>query len=234
MGLSFLCLERNQMEKQRVKIEDVGVPNRKGFIYSEKVITDALEKYGANKDRVVFGHMKNECDLAKAPSISFENMSHMLKNFAVENKELKADLDVLHTRQGIILREAIKNHHVYFVMRGVTILDNRNGKLVKEFKIICIDAIIDVPVHELKEEEKLTWTKYLFSIKDTGWRSVSFPPPGPYWLLPTGDGKTNIMIYLPENIPLRDYWPEADVIESIEGVEIEFTEQYPRPSWWKE
>lgn len=77
------------------------------------------------------------------------------------------------------------------------------------------------------------WHRHLFdtaSLDDP--RPVKWPPPGPYWVTGQGARHASMVAYLPPDVPLTDYWPEAenDMVQERDGVL--FTSRFPRPDWW--
>lgn len=78
------------------------------------------------------------------------------------------------------------------------------------------------------------WIRYRFhssSIDDP--RPIIWPPKGPYWVSGEGDDYAILIAYLPEGVPLTDFWPEATNVDSQERDSITFTDRFARPSWWE-
>lgn len=76
------------------------------------------------------------------------------------------------------------------------------------------------------------WRFFTSSVGDP--RPVTFPPPGPWWCTgETGDGEYAIVVaYLPHDVALKTFWPEAEREEFTEENEIVFTSRFLRPEWW--
>lgn len=77
------------------------------------------------------------------------------------------------------------------------------------------------------------WIRYRFNTQEEDYRPVVFPPPGPWWC--TGfnsNGHAVIVAYLPVEVYITDYWPEAEAID-VEFVDsIVFTCRFSAPDWW--
>lgn len=78
------------------------------------------------------------------------------------------------------------------------------------------------------------WVRYRFHANDVDFRSVIFPPPGPYWCSGYGDGYSVVIAYLPKGIELTKYWPEASNVSSDEMDQIRFSDRFPEPQWWRD
>jgi hypothetical protein len=82
------------------------------------------------------------------------------------------------------------------------------------------------------------WLRHRFHANPIDPRPVIFPPPGPYWCSGYGGeaGKefryATLVAYLPPDVPVTDYWPEAEQITSEERDAIRFTDRFPRPEWY--
>ncbi len=79
----------------------------------------------------------------------------------------------------------------------------------------------------------LTWKRHRFYTKSTDYRPIKFPPPGPWWCSGESMDSFVIICYLPPQVPVTEYWPEAFGIDSEDKDEIVFTDRFPKPSWWK-
>jgi hypothetical protein len=79
---------------------------------------------------------------------------------------------------------------------------------------------------------KPPWIRYRFHCNEEDPRPVIFPPPGPWWCTGFGEDYALVVAYLPVEIPLTKYWPEATEVESTEEDGINFSERFPVPSWW--
>lgn len=77
------------------------------------------------------------------------------------------------------------------------------------------------------------WRRWRFQSDSDDPRPVRFPPPGPYWISgEMANGNYILIAYLPEDVSLRDYWPEAESEEFTEEEMITWTSRFPQPSWW--
>lgn len=78
----------------------------------------------------------------------------------------------------------------------------------------------------------MSWIRHRFKTTSAGDpRPVTFPLPGPWWCSGyAGDDSYAIVIcYLPPDIPVVRFWPEAYEIDSDAVSEIVFTDRFPRP-----
>jgi hypothetical protein len=78
------------------------------------------------------------------------------------------------------------------------------------------------------------WIRYRFHANAEDYRPVKFPPPGPYWCSGyAGDDSYSIVIaYLPRDVKLKDFWPEASSIDKEDADKIVYTSRFPKPEWW--
>lgn len=90
----------------------------------------------------------------------------------------------------------------------------------------------------------MTWLRYRFKSQAEDNRPLVFPPPGPWWESGYGGGWdadddtadprfTQLIVYLPKGVELKDYWPEAyDLDDVTEHAEITFSSRFPKPDWF--
>lgn len=83
-----------------------------------------------------------------------------------------------------------------------------------------------------------SWDRIRFQASIEDYRSVKWPPLGPYWCSGEGDDYSIIVAYLPNGTSdkeLRKYWPEAKEIDRMQtDVQIEFSDRFAKPDWWIE
>jgi len=79
----------------------------------------------------------------------------------------------------------------------------------------------------------MKWRRYRFHANLEDSRPVKFPPPGPWWESGFGDDCSIVIAYLPQNVELKEFWPEASKVEFTNETEISFSDRFPRPTWWK-
>lgn len=73
------------------------------------------------------------------------------------------------------------------------------------------------------------WLRVRFQSSES--RPCRAPPPGPYWCW--GFGSYTIIAYVSKLSQVEAYWPEADHIQVLnEGVDIEYSDDFPKPEWW--
>ena len=81
------------------------------------------------------------------------------------------------------------------------------------------------------------WLRHRFHANVDDPRPVVFPPPGPWWCsgyADYGDEPHSIVVaYLPQDVDLLIYWPEAQNISTESRQHIVYTERFPRPEWWE-
>lgn len=86
----------------------------------------------------------------------------------------------------------------------------------------------------LQEGEKQRMNRYRFYTDSEDYRSITFPPPGPYWCSGyDADDRAVIVAYVPNIEAIMINWPEAAEIDVLqENVEITFTDRFPKPDYW--
>ena len=88
--------------------------------------------------------------------------------------------------------------------------------------------------NQYSDKDKQQWLRVRFHASQNDYRPVKFPPPGPYWCSGTGDDYSIIVAYVKKLSQVEKYWPEADSIDHLGNYEqIEFTERFAKPDWWK-
>lgn len=81
-----------------VKVQQLDVPNKNGRVYSTETMTKAIEEF-KQRERPLFGCVR----LSTLPQ-EVENISHEIKDLRIEGDYLVAELHVLETPKGDILR----------------------------------------------------------------------------------------------------------------------------------
>lgn len=76
------------------------------------------------------------------------------------------------------------------------------------------------------------WLRHRFQANLADPRPVTFPPPGPYWVSGLGEDYAIVVAYLPPDVEVSTYWPEAKEVESEERASLTFTDRFPKPEWW--
>jgi hypothetical protein len=83
-----------------------------------------------------------------------------------------------------------------------------------------------------------SWDRIRFFANEDDYRSVIWPPLGPYWCSGYGDDHSVVVAYLPHGTTdkdLKKYWPEArDIDRMQEDVQISFSDRFSKPDWWIE
>lgn len=80
----------------------------------------------------------------------------------------------------------------------------------------------------------MTWLRHRFKANASDPRPVAFPPPGPYWVSGYGEDYSIVVAFLPSDVDVVAYWPEARDIDSEEKARLEFTSRFPEPTWWRD
>lgn len=77
------------------------------------------------------------------------------------------------------------------------------------------------------------WVRARFKANLNDYRPVKFPPPGPYWCTGYSALHSIVVAYVKEVGEIQEFWPEAKDIDTEEVDAIEYTDRFPRPSWYK-
>lgn len=78
----------------------------------------------------------------------------------------------------------------------------------------------------------MAWYRARFLADDA--RPVKWPPAGPFWCTGySGDDKEVVVAFVKTKKAIKEFWPEASEVEFTEESDIEFTERFPEPEWWK-
>jgi Ni/Co efflux regulator RcnB len=76
------------------------------------------------------------------------------------------------------------------------------------------------------------WRRHRFYTSSEDYRPIKWPPPGPYWCSGETDDAFILIAYIPQNVKLEDYWPEAERAEFTDEDEIIFSDRFAKPDWW--
>lgn len=79
----------------------------------------------------------------------------------------------------------------------------------------------------------MKWIRARFRANEDDYRSVKWPPVGPYWCSGYGDGYSIVVAYVRSEDDIYVQWPESTHIDAEVGVEIEFCDRFPKPSWYE-
>lgn len=81
-----------------------------------------------------------------------------------------------------------------------------------------------------------SWDRIRFRASLEDYRSVEWPPPGPYWCSGEGYDYSIVVAYVPHGMHDADlyrYWPEMTHLDRMqEDVPIAFSDRFPKPDWW--
>ena len=71
-----------------------------------------------------------------------------------------------------------------------------------------------------------------FHANEDDWRPVKWPPVGPCWCTGSGEDYSIVVAYVETESQIKEFWPEADNIETEPRDEITFTDRFPCPDYW--
>jgi len=138
----------------------VEVENGNGRYYSRELWERELGKYAeVVKQRRSMG----ELDHPESEVINLKNVSHLIKEFWWEGKEIMGKIEILPTPSGNILAELLRNKVVLGVSsRGLGSLEERDGimEVQDDFALLCFD-FVSTPsnpgsyFHTLNENKKM-------------------------------------------------------------------------------
>lgn len=88
--------------------------------------------------------------------------------------------------------------------------------------------------HESTEPTNQEWIRYRFFVNPDDYRPITFPPPGPYWCSGSTDEYNICIAYLPPDVDIKTYWPEAVIDFEQHRESITYTDRFPKPEWWND
>jgi hypothetical protein len=118
------------------KILGVGVPNENGHVYPPEAVQAMIEQ--AEK-RISAGALFGELGMPLRGTIDLYNVSHQITNLRVQGDTVVADIKVLKTPQGEILKGLLED--IDFRTRGYATL-SADG-VVSDYQLVSIDAVSD-------------------------------------------------------------------------------------------
>lgn len=66
------------------------------------------------------------------------------------------------------------------------------------------------------------------------YRPTKWPYKHPYWCTGHGDEYSIVIAYADDIDMIKEYWPEASAIEITNETEYEFSDRFPKPTWFNE
>jgi len=78
------------------------------------------------------------------------------------------------------------------------------------------------------------WRRYRFYANLNDYRPVKWPALGPYWCSGESDTHSVVIAYLPADVDLKEFWPEAIDVEFTDEMELHYSDRFPKPGWWHE
>lgn len=64
------------------------------------------------------------------------------------------------------------------------------------------------------------------------YRPVKWPPKGPYWCSGSGDDYSIVVAYVPRDVDVTEFWPEASHLDEKDVDSIAYSGRFPKPEWW--
>ena len=89
-------------------------------------------------------------------------------------------------------------------------------------------------MESLENNMNSNWLRCRFRANKDDYRCIKWPPPGPYWCTGYGEGYSIVVAYVRNIDQVKEFWPEADDIDSDERSEITYTDRFPKPDWYKD
>lgn len=118
------------------KFLEADVPNKNGRIYPRALLEKIVAEHSSTEVYGMLGMPSG--DLIAA--IDIEKMSHVISNIRIVDNFLVGEIKTLESRPGLILRQLLDVDEVAFRTAGAASFEE-DGKTVKEFKLISINAI---------------------------------------------------------------------------------------------
>jgi hypothetical protein len=76
------------------------------------------------------------------------------------------------------------------------------------------------------------WIRARFHANEDDYRSMVWPPPGPYWCSGYGEDYAIVVAYVRTEDQIYAGWPEASEVDLTRGVDLVFTDRFAKPDWW--
>lgn len=81
------------------------------------------------------------------------------------------------------------------------------------------------------------WDRIRIYVNLDDYRSVVWPPIGPYWCSGSTEHHSIVIAYVPSRASdkeIRRQWPEVESIDRIEinMPQILYSDRFPKPDWW--
>lgn len=114
-----------------VTLMKAGVVGDNGYMYTQEVLESIADSM--NGELVLVALSED-----KTATLNLMDVAANVTKLWIEGDELKATIDVLETRKGVILKDIL--HDVVFRPRGEGLLED--GVVQLDYKLICVDAIL--------------------------------------------------------------------------------------------
>jgi len=113
----------------------------------EKVVDDFQKSLDSERGTSFYGEFFTAEDMRKSQNKSivvFSNISHSIEELFISGDCLFARIKILDTPRGKILSDLCKEGKICFRPRGVCSIFADNGiKMIKDFKLISVDALLE-------------------------------------------------------------------------------------------
>ena len=81
-----------------------------------------------------------------------------------------------------------------------------------------------------------SWDRVRLHVNLEDYRSVKWPPLGPYWCSGKSDVYSIVVAYVPAGTTLKTlrlYWPEIKEVDRMqESIALTYSDRFPKPDWW--
>lgn len=138
---SFAICPKSDVVTFWAPVARADVPNSNGRIYSKDCLESAMSQFVKEKKELI-----GQIGYPKTSIYHFREASHVVKNLKLDQNYLCAEIEILNTPNGNILKSSIDG--VCFRVHGVvTIHYDEQAKqgIISNFKLIAVNAI---PINE--------------------------------------------------------------------------------------
>jgi len=117
----------------KVILENLDTPNKNNRIYSKECITNAIEKSRSDTVLVYLNQTSNP---------RLQDAAGVVNEVKIENNQVVADIQILSSPSGMVLKDTLLNNSVGWNMVGVGRLQTNkdNQQIVTDYRIEYINA----------------------------------------------------------------------------------------------
>ena len=135
-------------------VEVLDKPNRNGRIYTTECIKNSVLNNPLIQERLKLHNLFGTFTLIGNEEVSLDNTSHCITNLYIEDNCLKADIDILDTPNGRMLKEHLdKGEGIYPYLSGNGELELVGYQMVSNYILDNI-SISALSVKGIEEKEK--------------------------------------------------------------------------------